>query len=429
MKAKTARIINLLEKYVRGTLTPDEQQELEAWAAASEQNRTQFRELTNKATLLRRLQEYGKADSASMWQKTMQKISAGAPAVELPRRQPVWLRKAVAAAAILIITAGALSILYYKMSRDASGKLVQTEQTDPPATAPLYGVPGGDKSVLILADGSKIELEKAPDGKLTQQGSIEVSKTAGHLSYTGRFVLNDRVSTRSAAYDSLLNMVSTPRGGQYAITLPDGSKVWLNAASSLRFPLAFAGKQRTVELTGEAYFEVTPLSRPDETGQSSKVPFIVKLVSADRKQHLGEIEVLGTQFNVAAYAEDKNVRTTLVEGYVRFKNGNASKLLKPGQQAIDKNGTITVQKADIDKALAWKNGRLTLSGSTIEVMNQLARWYNVEVEYRGSIPQQIENEGIEGTVPRDSDLKTVTEVLNQFNLHIKHEHNKIIVTP
>lgn len=438
MKAKTARITYLLEKYVGDDLTPDEQQELEAWVAASEYNRKKFIEINNGIDLLHRLQSYGKANSVSMWQKLMAKVSDGATIIEMPRvevpdrelpsRKPVWLRRAVAAAAILVITAGTLTI--YIMSRDVSGNLAQTEkQTDPSATAISYGVPGGDKAVLTLADGSVIELEKAPDGRLTQQGLMQVSKAAGHLSYTGRFVPNDRVSTRSAEYDSLLNMVSTPRGGQYAITLPDGSKVWLNAASSLRFPLAFAGKQRTVELTGEAYFKVEPLSLTDEAGNATKVPFVVKLVSADRSQNLGEIEVLGTEFNVAAYEEDKNVRTTLVEGSVRYKNGRQSRLLKPGQQAVQKNGKITVHDVDIDQALAWKSGQLTLSGSTLEVLNQLARWYNVAVEIRGPVPDKIESEGIEGRIPRDSDLKTVTNVLNQFNLHIKQEHNKIIVTP
>jgi ferric-dicitrate binding protein FerR (iron transport regulator) len=221
--------------------------------------------------------------------------------------------------------------------------------------------PGGDKAVLTLADGSTIVLDDAQNGTLAEQGNAKIIKLDGKLSYD---------LTNKNSKEVVYNTISTPKGGQYQLELPDGSLVWLNASSSIHFPTSFVENQRRVEITGEAYFEVA---------KNLNKPFIVGVNNS-------EVQVLGTHFNINSYSDEDDVKTTLLEGSVKFVNGATTSILKPGQQSqLAKNGSIKVESdVDVDKVVAWKNGLFDFENAGIEtVMRQLSRWYDVEVDYNG----------------------------------------------
>ncbi|HET9280085.1 MAG TPA: FecR family protein, partial [Flavitalea sp.] len=221
--------------------------------------------------------------------------------------------------------------------------------------------PGGDKAILTLADGSTVVLDDAQNGTLAQQGSSKIIKLDGKLVYDPA-----NKNSREVVY----NTITTPNGGQYQLELPDGSLVWLNATSSIHFPTSFVGKERRVEITGEAYFEIA---------KNRDMPFIVTVNNA-------EVQVLGTHFNVNAYNDEENVKTTLLEGSVKFVSGDNINMLKPGQQSqLANNGLIkVVNNVDVEEVVAWKNGMFDFENAGIEtVMRQLSRWYDVDVEYNG----------------------------------------------
>ena len=221
--------------------------------------------------------------------------------------------------------------------------------------------PGGDKATLTLADGSTIVLDDVQNGTLAQQGGAKIIKLGGKLSYD---------QTNKNSREVVYNTISTPKGGQYQLELPDGSLVWLNASSSIHFPTSFIEKERRVDITGEAYFEVA---------KNANKPFIVIVNSS-------EVQVLGTHFNINSYNDEDDVKTTLLEGSVKFVNGATTSILKPGQQSqLAKNGSVKVASdVDVDKVVAWKNGLFDFESAGIEtVMRQLSRWYDVDVEYNG----------------------------------------------
>lgn len=221
--------------------------------------------------------------------------------------------------------------------------------------------PGGDKATLILADGSTIVLDETQNGTIAQQGNSKIIKLDGKLSYD---------PTNKNSREIVYNTISTPKGGQYQLELPDGSQVWLNATSSIHFPTSFTGTERRIEITGEAYFEIA---------KNPNMPFIVTVSNS-------EVQVLGTHFNINAYNDEDNVKTTLLEGSVRFVNDGSVNILKPGQQAqLTKEGTTkVVSDVNVDNVVAWKNGLFDFENASIEtVMRQLSRWYDVEIEYKG----------------------------------------------
>jgi ferric-dicitrate binding protein FerR (iron transport regulator) len=273
------------------------------------------------------------------------------------KRQVValWRRVAVAAAIMILLGAGT----YLWVIRTHENKTVAATQVQTDV------LPGGNKAVLTLADGSTIILDSAKNGALAQQGNANIVKTNnGELAYT---ILNEKPT------EVLFNTLATPRGGQYQLVLPDGSKVWLNAASSIRYPTVFTGKERKVEIKGEAYFEVAH----DKTK-----PFYVHFSAAG---HEGAVQVLGTHFNVNAYEDEAMVKATLLEGSVKVIRDAASTMLKPGEQAVlSANSPLTIDHSpSIDQVMSWKNGQFYFSNSDIEtIMRQMARWYDVEVVYK-----------------------------------------------
>lgn len=253
--------------------------------------------------------------------------------------------------------------------------------------------PGGNKAFLTMADGSKITLTDAKNGQLATQAGIRIRKTKdGMLVYQFDKVDNAQSDDTAGA----LNTITTPRGGQYQIVLSDGTKVWLNSATSLRFPVTFTGAQRNVELNGEAYFEVA---------KNKDKPFIVQANGTTT-------QVLGTHFNVNAYNDNPQVTTTLLEGSVRLQKGRATAMLIPGEQGTVLNTgiSIVVKKADIEGTMAWKNGYFIFHDENImNIMKQVSRWYDVDVEYKGD----VKDREFGGTVSR---YKNITELLNNMEL-------------
>ncbi|MDB5156742.1 MAG: FecR protein [Mucilaginibacter sp.] len=263
--------------------------------------------------------------------------------------------------------------------------------------------PGGNKAILTLQDGSKIVLNDAKDGTLAQQGNTKVVKLAnGQLAYN---------QTNTAPAKVLYNTMTTPRGGQYKLILPDGTQVWLNSASSITYPTAFAGNERNVSITGEAYFEVA---------KDKSKPFRVK--SANQT-----VDVLGTHFNIMAYSDEDAIKTTLLEGSVRVVENNTTSILKPGEQAIvDKQGGIKITAASIDEALAWKNGYFKFDRVDIKfIMRQVARWYDVDVVYQGRFPR----DEFVGKIGRGENISQVLRILELDHVHFKIEDKKVIVLP
>jgi len=314
----------------------------------------------------------------------------------------VWKKYAIAAAVLLAVATGGFLLLKAKYANHiiAVNKAAAVIVQDVAA--------GGDKAILTLADGSQIVLDSAANGMLAQQGKVKVLKQNGQLKYSA----GQGVTNAAVAY----NTVRTPRGGQYQLVLQDGTKVWLNAASTLKYPAAFAGNERNVELTGEGYFEVA---------HNSKAPFKVLVPGGQ------EVEVLGTQFNIMAYKDEPLLRTTLVEGAIKVKAGAASVQIKPGEQSIlsNKSPEIRVQaNADIEQAVAWKNGMQSFKDADLHtILRQVSRWYNVDVEYKAEGPEM----GLNGTIPRNFSLQNMLKVLqlNNDQLHLKFENGKITVLP
>ena len=320
--------------------------------------------------------------------------------VHFLRRNRWWW----AAAIILLLGAGA----YIWTGRLPKAAIAQAR----PATHTKNDVaPGGNKAVLTLANGAVIILDSAHTGTLAQQGNTAVIKQDnGRLAYNA---LHDS-SASVRATEVLYNTLATPRGGQYQLVLPDGTKVWLNAASSIRYPTAFAGHERRVEVTGEAYFEVA---------KNTAMPFYVKMNNG------AAVEVLGTHFNINAYDDEPARKITLLEGSVKVSGKTANVVITPGQQArlTTQNSILKVtDDVDVEEVMAWKNGAFQFEGADIQsVMRQIGRWYDVEVEYKGNISLHFA-----GTISRNVNISQVLEMLERAGgVKTVVTGRKITVTP
>jgi transmembrane sensor len=272
-------------------------------------------------------------------------------------------------------------------------------------TVPEEVLPGGNKAVLILDDGSKIELDNARKGFLAEQEAATV------------IILDEGTLAYNAVEKELTkveyNTLSTPKGGKYIVELPDGSKIWLNALSSLRYPTAFSENERKVELTGEAYFEIA---------KYKNTSFKVMVNNT-------EVEVLGTHFNIMAYSNEAFLKTTLLEGAVKINNGKETISLTPGQQAQvnNANGRLTLlPKANTQEAVAWKNDQFYFENASVQdVMKQLERWYDIDVYYDGQIPEKT----FTGKIQRNLVLSRLLKGLQQTGFKFTIEGNKVTVKP
>ena len=396
----------LLDRYLAGTCSPQEQLQLEAWL---EQQEVEVNEWTTMDTAAKA------AWMASLYQDIRLSIATTAQPEQAqePRVIPFYRRTffRVAAAAVIMLLVGSIAYLYYKRAPKNEAVIVKKEQAVPQDVAP-----GSNKAILTLADNSTIMLDSAANGTLAKQGKTTVIKSGdGKLVY-------DAKALPTAHSPVSYNTLATPRGGQYQLVLPDGSKVWLNAASSIRYPTAFTGNERKVEITGEAYFEIKPLT---PKGEQKKMPFVVKIVTP--KGDGGEVEVLGTHFNINAYDDEPVIKTTLLEGSVKISKDAASALLKPGAQAqLNRSGQIKISDdADVDEAMAWKNGIFKFKEADLPtVVRQLQRWYNIEVVYEKEIPALH----FGGDISRNSNLSQVLKILEISGVHARIEERKMIIS-
>lgn len=384
------RIAELIKKHLQQRLSAAEENELAGWLSSDVQNQKLFEELTDEYKLAKELAFFQSLSTEAARDKINRKIPSS-PVRSINRYLRTWW----AAAAILILISAGIFTLFNKTSKDQpiAGKQ---------APASEIITPGGNKAVLTLADGTTIILDSAANGTLSQQGNSKViKKENGQLAYQ---------SSNAAQAAIQYNTVTTIRGGQYQLILSDGSKVWLNAASSLRFPASFAGKERSVELTGEGYFEVA---------RNPAMPFKVKINGES------EVSVLGTAFNINAYPDERTMNTTLIEGSVNFTavNGESVKL-KPGQQAQSGSAVSVINNVDIDEITAWKSGWFNFDRADIaSIMRQVSRWYNVEVVFQG----QPSKKTFSGIVSRSHQISEVLKIMEKAGVRFRIDGRKITV--
>ena len=309
----------------------------------------------------------------------------------IPTRSPVIYRRRwwVAASVILLLGVGAFLWINHKQPEEV---IVQQ---------PVDVAPGSEGAILTLADGKQIMLDRVKDSVVALQGGTTARVVNGELVYEGK------------GSEAVFNSMSTPKGRQYNLTLPDGTQVWLNSESSIRYPTVFNGKERKVEVIGEAYFSVS---------KNNKKPFIVNV---DRQ---ADIQVLGTEFNVNSYVNEETINTTLLEGSVRVNANKLSQILTPGQQAqIGQDKKIRLVKdVDIDRVIAWKNGYFNFNDADLhEIMRQLERWYDIEVVYAKPV-QPVE---FRGKLERSLSLSQVLEGLQLMQVKFRIEGRKVIIEP
>lgn len=305
------------------------------------------------------------------------------------------------AAAVLLFTAG-IGFTFYNW-HSSKNKLNQAELA---AQSHMPILPGKPSATLTLSDGSVIDLNHVQNGNINSKDPSRITKSDnGSISYFA--------GSKADSFSEAMNTLSVPRGGNFTVTLPDGTKVWLNAASSLTYPVSFNGKTRNVQLKGEAYFEVA---------KNKEKPFLVQAGNS-------QVTVLGTHFNIRAYENDRTVFATLLEGSVRFSNQSAKVLLVPGEQGVagQDNGQIETRKVNTSQVVSWKNGYFMFQDNNIsEIMDQISRWYNVDVEIKGD----LSNKTFGGIYSRNKDINELLKGLELTDLvHFKIEGRKITVTP
>ncbi|WAC40813.1 FecR family protein [Pedobacter sp. SL55] len=368
----------LLNKYANGNCTEEELAILHTWYLEQEKNIPQI--------------------SAEEVEMAKQKVWAGLAIHEAAVSKTVKLFstkivKRIAAAAVVVLS---LYLGYYTIQKNQlnlGDKLTKQEQI----------LPGGNKAVLTLADGSTIDLSNVKKGLLSHSNGANIVKTAD-----GKLVYNtDKGKTKAVAWNTL----SIPAGGCYNVTLSDGTVVWLNAKSSLKYPTEFTGKERIVELDGEGYFEVA---------HNSKKPF--KVVT----QHQ-TVEVLGTHFNINAYQDEQSTTTTLLEGSVRINASGAQKLLIPNQQAKLSAGKMTITSYNTDNAIDWVSNDFIFDNESLSsIMRKISRWYNVEVSY----PANLSNIEFTGSISRSKNITQVLKIMELTGMvNFKVEGRRITVIP
>jgi len=397
------RIAGLIIKHHREEISDSEYRELMEWRSLSEENRKLFERLSNHDYVRDNIKDLPDLQSLKKegWERVMNAIEEeDASVLPLVTRHTRRTRYFVAASVAGLLATG---VWFYTKNRPVERSDVST-----PALASNFKndvAPGGNKAILTLSDGSHVVLDSAGKGTIANQGATHVVKLDdGKLAYNRE----EHELTAALAYNTL----TTPAAGEFQVTLPDGSKVWLNNASSLRYPVAFTGKTREVELKGEAYFEIAP---------NAHQPFKVKV---------GEtlVDVLGTSFNISAYADESNIKTTLLSGSVRVSKENTKTVLKPGEQAqMNEAVSLKVLKdVDVDGVIAWKNGWFHFEHADLRaVMRMLARWYDVDVVYEGAVPDRQ----FGGDIERKLNLSQVLEILQKNQVHFGIEGKRITVRP
>lgn len=382
---------DLIFRYLQDELNDKERAMVEHWMALDEDNRELVEGFRNSEAVEEELALLSSSEKSKAWERIADLAGNEPRVVRLRKRRRFSL--SVAALALVCLAGGAL---FWLTSGNKAGKeTAQAEKKDSISPA------GTGKTTLTLSDGSVIALNEVSDGALFEDSTARLVKSGGQLVYQDKAGNSGQL----AAY----NTISTAVGGMYRVVLPDKSKVWLNAASSLRYPTAFHDSIRLVELNGEAYFEVA---------KNSSQPFVVSAGGT-------KVEVVGTHFNIMAYRDEKETRTTLLEGAVIVSDHTGKKLMKPGQQAITNNG-IRLVNTDAEAAVAWRQGLFHFENAGIGlVMRQLARWYDIEVAYEKGGTPEIHFTGI---ISRHTSLPEAIEMVNvSGDLQLEIQGRKVIV--
>lgn len=395
------RAAYLIERYITGNINNAELSELHQLTESS---------ATEVQLGIQQWLESREADPAydpQQWQEVLGTITAADRKEEgivrsMPFYKRGWFRYAAAASVIIIAGLG----FWF------SGNEKLNKRPEAPHLAQKEVPPGKDGAILTLADGTTVVLDSMGNGMVAREKGSMVVLENGRITYY----------SEPSGNEILYNTMTTPRGRQFNVTLPDGTRVWLNAASSLRYPTVFSGNERKVEVKGEAYFEVA---------QNKEQPF--KVVAGETTT----VEVLGTHFNINAYEDEPGINTTLLEGSVkliskiRTDQQEEIVVLKPGQQAqqlISEDGKLRVKQVDLDEVVAWKEGAFSFNDADLKtVMRQLSRWYNVDVEYAGEIPEKNK---FTGKMGRSLPLADVLAEMKDYDVKFRIEGgNKIVVLP
>lgn len=403
MLEKEFHISKLIASRLKGQLTAAEETELEEWLSSSSKYRELLEDLEDEQLVSEKLYSYRSVNKTVIWTKTVGGLQKETSPVKPRRKFKLLVFVSAVAAAVALMT---LSIYFYNTSQDS--KNIRR----PEFIAGTKDITSGkDGATLTLANGRQIIIKHALVGNIASEAGVKISKTAdGQLVYE---IAGNDVSP--VAYNTL----STTRGQQTQLHLPDGTLVYLNAASSLRYPTSFAKSTiREVSLTGEGYFEVAAAYR-SFNGRRIKQSFVVK---SQRQQ----VEVLGTHFNINSYGDDRTIRTTLIEGLVRVSSGNQTQVLKPGQQGVLSEAELKVEPADIQTAVAWKNNEFMFESEPIQnIMKLVERWYDVEIVYEGAVPDYKFN----GAVSRFGNVSKVLQILESTKkVHFKIEGRRITVS-
>jgi transmembrane sensor len=377
------QIRDLADKLLKGIISEKERALFEDWYNQQAPDSIDWIKDINATSLKERL-----------FQSIQQEIYSDQSAVFIRKNNRIGWRHIAAAIVIFAFGIGGYFVFFNKPRREITQSRIQQQVKKDIA-------PGTNKAMLTLSNGSTILLDSAHTGMLAKQGNAKILKlNSGQLAYN---TLNEKPA------EALYNILTTPRGGQYQLQLPDGTHVWLNASSSIKYPTAFTGKKRDVEISGEAYFKIAK-----NPGQ----PFIVTVNGM-------EVQALGTQFNINSYNDEASVSTTLVEGSVKVTSDNVGVILEPGQQSQLKNGRLRlIKNANTEEITSWKEGWFHFESVDLKtILRQFSRWYDVDVVYEG----EIKNRKFFGVVNRSSTLLNVLEMLKDNNIVFKIEGKKLIV--
>jgi ferric-dicitrate binding protein FerR (iron transport regulator) len=408
------RYQELAEKWLNNTISPQENEEFLQWYNSGQENDINIP------------RDYADSDQ-DLKRRIFAEINQS---ISEPVSSPSYRIQSWFAAAAVIIAVFAAGLYFSSETKETKQYVADKVISEPKIASPLKKISpvskiedqksvmvndieaGENKAILTLGDGSKIILDDAKNGILANQGGNSVLKAAeGEVIYSFLSEVKDPLTVDENT-PVIYNTIETPKGGKFQIKLPDGSKVWLNAASSLRFPTVFNGSKRQVELKGEAYFEVSP----DKS----------KIFEVNTRNQV--VQVLGTHFNINAYLDEPTVNTTLLEGSVRVSDlrTNISQLLKPGEQSQLSEQMEVINLKNTNEAVAWKEGYFQFDEADIKtVMRQIERWYDVSVVYEGDLP----NYRFGGEIERNLSLLQVLKVLEKTKVHFRLEGREVIVMP
>lgn len=397
MSVQHIELVELITKHLQQALTVHERELLDTWLAERPQNRAFLQSLENERNLQEKLHAYHGIDRQRVWRLVQAKLAGGLDTQPIrSARFTRWLPYAAAAILLFALTG---TWLFYGDLIDGKPDGQADRNSEIAVQTPDDVPPGGNKATLTLDDGRTVDLSP-------EHAGIVVADGISYLDGSEVMETGDRLPV-----DKQGLVLSTPKGGTYQVTLPDGTQVWLNAASTLRYPSRFDGRERRVEMDGEAYFSIA---------KDAEKPF--KVFSKGQ-----EIDVLGTEFNVSAYGDESAVKTTLVNGAITVRNPASNRVAKlsPGQQTIVQGSETTIQPVETGLYTNWKNGVFFFKRTPAEdVMRQLARWYDVDVVYLNGTPPATT---FSGEMGRDVSLRTVLEFLELSGIGFRLEGRKLTI--